>query len=96
MKKEIGLWIDHSEAVIVILTDGVEEIKRITSNSGKHILYSKNFAMRLLRVFVMSTPSRYLVLVGQKVSWKNVSSAKDWEPTSAWAARMAYVEQKGV
>ena len=40
MKKEIGLWIDHREAIIVILTDGGEEIKHITSSSGKHIRYS--------------------------------------------------------
>ena len=40
MKKEIGLWIDHREAIIVIVTDGGEEIKHITSNSGKHIHYS--------------------------------------------------------
>jgi hypothetical protein len=40
MKKEIGLWIDHREATIVILTDGGEEIKHITSNNGKHIHYS--------------------------------------------------------
>ena len=40
MKKEIGLWVDHREAVIVILGDGEEEIKHITSNSGKHIRYS--------------------------------------------------------
>jgi hypothetical protein len=40
MKKEIGLWIDHREAVIVILTQGGEEIKHIISNSGKHIRYS--------------------------------------------------------
>ena len=40
MKKEIGLWIDHREAIIVILTDGGEEIKHITSGSGKHIRYS--------------------------------------------------------
>ncbi len=40
MKKEIGLWIDHRDAIIVILTDGGEEIKHITSNSGKHIRYS--------------------------------------------------------
>lgn len=40
MKKEIGLWVDHREAVIVILTDGVEEIRHISSNSGKHIRYS--------------------------------------------------------
>ncbi|MDO9130072.1 MAG: hypothetical protein Q7U34_09420 [Anaerolineales bacterium] len=40
MKKEIGLWIDHREAIVVILTDGGEEIKHITSNNGKHIRYS--------------------------------------------------------
>lgn len=40
MKKEIGLWIDHREAIIVIVTDDGEEIKQITSNSGKHLRYS--------------------------------------------------------
>ena len=40
MKKEIGLWIDHREATIIILTDDGEEIKHITSNNGKHIRYS--------------------------------------------------------
>jgi len=40
MKKEIGLWIDHREATIVILTEGREEIKHIISNSEKHIRYS--------------------------------------------------------
>jgi len=40
MKKEIGLWLDHREAVIVILTDSGEEIKHITSNNGKHMRYS--------------------------------------------------------
>jgi stalled ribosome rescue protein Dom34 len=40
MKKEIGLWIDHREAIIVILTDDGEVIKHILSNSGKHIRYS--------------------------------------------------------
>ena len=40
MKKEIGLWIDHREATIVILTDDGEEIKHILSNNGKHIHYS--------------------------------------------------------
>src|SRR5512147_1914347 len=32
MKKEIGLWIDRREAIIVILTEGEEEIKHITSS----------------------------------------------------------------
>ena len=40
MNKQAGLWIDHREAIIVIVTDGREEIKHITSNSGKHIRYS--------------------------------------------------------
>jgi hypothetical protein len=40
MKKEIGLWLDHREATIVILTEGGEEIKHITSDSGKHMRYS--------------------------------------------------------
>ncbi len=40
MKKEIGLWVDHREAIIVILNDGAEETKHIASNSGKHIRYS--------------------------------------------------------
>ena len=33
MKKEIGLWIDRREAIIVILTEGEEEIRHITSSS---------------------------------------------------------------
>ena len=40
MNKQIGLWIDHREAIIVILTDSGEEIKHIASNNGKHIRYS--------------------------------------------------------
>jgi hypothetical protein len=40
MKKQIGLWIDHREATIVILTEGREEIKHILSKNGKHIKYS--------------------------------------------------------
>jgi stalled ribosome rescue protein Dom34 len=40
MKKEIGLWIDHREAIIVILSDGEEETKYIKSNGRQHIRYS--------------------------------------------------------
>jgi hypothetical protein len=40
MKKEIGLWIDHREAIIVIITESREEIKHILSGDGKHIRYS--------------------------------------------------------
>ena len=37
MKKEIGLWIDRREAIIVILTEGEEEIRHIASSSDKYI-----------------------------------------------------------
>lgn len=40
MKKEVGLWIDHREAVVVILTDTREEIKQIKSNLEKRVRYS--------------------------------------------------------
>jgi len=40
MSKEIGLWLDHREAIIVVLTDGGEVVKHILSDSGKHIRYS--------------------------------------------------------
>ena len=40
MKSEIGLWIDHRKAVIVIVTDEVEETKIIESNMEKHVRYS--------------------------------------------------------
>jgi hypothetical protein len=40
MKKEVGLWIDHRRAVIVINLDQEEIIKRITSDVEKHVRYS--------------------------------------------------------
>jgi hypothetical protein len=40
MKKEIGLWLDHREAIIVILTEAGEETRHITSSNGKHTRYS--------------------------------------------------------
>ena len=40
MKKEVGLWIDHRQAVIVISLDDEEVIKRISSNIEKHVHYS--------------------------------------------------------
>ena len=39
MKKEIGLWIDHKKAVIIIIKDGGEEVKEITSHMEKHVRY---------------------------------------------------------
>ena len=40
MKKQVGLWIDHRETVIVIVAGESEEIKRITSNLEKHVRFS--------------------------------------------------------
>lgn len=40
MKKEIGLWIDHRKAVIVIIKDQEEEVKKITSNMEKHVRFT--------------------------------------------------------
>ena len=40
MKKQIGLWIDHRKAVIVIVTDEGEELKKITSNVEKHVRFT--------------------------------------------------------
>ena len=40
MKREAGLWIDHRQAVIVILLDQGEELKRISSGIGKRVRYS--------------------------------------------------------
>jgi len=42
MKKELGLWIDHREAVIVTVTKAGEEIKRISSAVEKHDRFSAN------------------------------------------------------
>jgi hypothetical protein len=40
MKKNIGLWIDHRKAVIVIVTEEGEELKKITSNMEKHVRFT--------------------------------------------------------
>jgi hypothetical protein len=40
VKKQIGLWIDHRKAVIVIVTDEAEELKKITSNMEKHVRFT--------------------------------------------------------
>jgi glycerol-3-phosphate cytidylyltransferase-like family protein len=40
MKKEIGLWIDHRKAVIVMVSDEGEEVKEITSHMKKHVRFS--------------------------------------------------------
>ena len=37
MKPQVGLWIDHRQAVIVTLVDQVDEVKRITSDIEKFV-----------------------------------------------------------
>jgi hypothetical protein len=37
MKTKTGLWIDHRQAVVVLLTDTGEEIKQIMSNAEKQL-----------------------------------------------------------
>ena len=40
MKKQIGLWIDHRKAIIVIITEAGEEMKKIASNMEKHTRFT--------------------------------------------------------
>jgi stalled ribosome rescue protein Dom34 len=40
MKKRVGLWIDHRKAIVVIIKDEEEEIKKITSNMEKHVRFT--------------------------------------------------------
>ena len=35
MNKQVGLWIDHRKAIVVLITDEGEEIKKIMSGHGK-------------------------------------------------------------
>jgi hypothetical protein len=40
MSKEAGLWIDHRKAIIVLITDEGEEVKKIASNMEKHVRFT--------------------------------------------------------
>jgi hypothetical protein len=40
MKSNVGVWIDHRKAVIVSLTDKVENTTRIISDMEKHVRFS--------------------------------------------------------
>ena len=39
MTKEVGLWIDHKRAVIVVLSEQGENIQQLESKVGKHTHY---------------------------------------------------------
>jgi len=40
MKRQVGLWIDHRKAVIVIVTDEGEETRLIESDMEKHVRFA--------------------------------------------------------
>jgi hypothetical protein len=40
MNKQAGLWIDHRKAIVVLITDEGEEIKKIVSGMEKHVRFS--------------------------------------------------------
>ncbi|MBI1279818.1 MAG: hypothetical protein GC179_16945 [Anaerolineaceae bacterium] len=42
MKKEVGLWIDRRQAVIVTLHDGTESVERVTANFEKRGHYTSD------------------------------------------------------
>lgn len=42
MNKKVGLWIDHNKAVIVSITNNVEERRIITSDMEHYIRHSSN------------------------------------------------------
>jgi hypothetical protein len=44
MNKQVGLWIDHRTAVIVLITDEGEEVKKITSGMEKHVRFAGHAA----------------------------------------------------
>jgi hypothetical protein len=41
MDRKVGLWIDHREAVIVIIDGKTEVIKQLTSEMEKHVRFSE-------------------------------------------------------
>ena len=55
MTKEIGLWIDRREAILVILTDGEEEIRHIAASSEKYTLEPGKSHARSPQGFIGST-----------------------------------------
>jgi hypothetical protein len=40
MNKQAGLWIDHRKAIVVLITDEGEEIKKIVSGMEKHVRFT--------------------------------------------------------
>jgi hypothetical protein len=40
MKKQVGLWVDHSETLVVFIGNDEEETRRITSDMEQHVRFS--------------------------------------------------------
>jgi hypothetical protein len=40
MRRQVGLWIDHRETVVVVIGDKGEETRRIESGMEKHVRFS--------------------------------------------------------
>jgi hypothetical protein len=40
MNKHAGLWIDHRKAIVVLITDDGEEMKKIVSDMEKHVRFT--------------------------------------------------------
>ena len=40
MKRQVGLWIDHTKAIIVTVSGEKEETRRVRSNIEKHVHFS--------------------------------------------------------
>ena len=40
MNKQAGLWIDHRKAIVVLITDEGDEVKKITSGMEKHVRFT--------------------------------------------------------
>ena len=55
MNKQAGLWIDHRKAIIVIVTDEGEELKKITSNMEKHVRFTGGTVRRWLAAKMCGT-----------------------------------------
>ena len=45
MKKDIGLWIDHRKAVVVLISNEGEKITEITSDMEKHVRFAGSATM---------------------------------------------------
>jgi len=55
MKREVGLWIDHTKAVMVTMENEKEETREIRSNVAKHMSLSPGAQARTPNLSAMST-----------------------------------------